>query len=69
LLLISMVTLSTALSVGAIMVIPVSGGLCYGHTKCALRKIKYSLVANSTLWLEKQALCCTLWNIEHTFSL
>ena len=31
-----MVTLSTALSVEFIMVTPVSGGLCYGQTKCAL---------------------------------
>jgi len=39
-----MVTLLTALSVGVIMVIPVSGGLCYGYTKCALLPYKGQLI-------------------------
>ena len=37
------------------MVTPVSGGLCLVAKVCCIavqRKIKHSLVANSTLWLE-----------------
>jgi len=49
------------------MVTLVSGGLCYGHTKCVFiaiqRKIKHSLVTNITLWLENIAYCEKLWNI------
>jgi len=30
----------TALLMGVIMVIPVSGGLCHSHTKCALLPYK-----------------------------
>ena len=40
-----MVMLLTALSVGVIMVTPVSGGLCYDHTKCTLLPYKACFIA------------------------
>ena len=44
----------------------------WSHKVCSIaiqRKIEYSLVANSTLWWENKVHYCTLWNIQHTFSL
>jgi len=41
----------------------------WSHKVCSIAiQRKYSLVTNSTLWLENKAHCGTLCNIEHTFS-
>ena len=55
-----MVRLLTALSVGVMMVTPVSGGLCYGHTKCASLPYKENKAQLSGKLVRKY---CTLWHI------